>query len=207
MSREPIIRRRILKVIGAACVAAPFPNHAYNTSLNYPFKGAAADRGLDLQPPLPCTPATESSTEGPFYSPSTPRRTDLTEPGSDASLLLLEGLVLDSDCRPVAGAVVDIWHCDASGRYDNRGFRYRGHQYTDGAGSYRFTTIRPGVYTGRTEHIHVKVQASGTRLLTTQLYFPDRHEENSRDWIFSSALLMDLKQAVNGWRGRFDFIL
>lgn len=111
------------------------------------------------------------------------------------------------DCRPVAGAVVDIWHCDEQGRYDNQGYRYRGHQFTDGAGSYQFKTIRPTLYSGRTEHIHVKVQGENTRLLTTQIYFPDRKQENAADRIFRPELIMNLKQTVDGWYGRFDFVL
>ncbi len=200
-------RRRVLKGFGAACVVAPLAGRAYSASLGYDFTGPAADRELGLQPPASCTAGTRSTTAGPFYTPSTPRRANLIEPGANADSLVLEGLVLDSDCRPIAGAVVDIWHCDETGRYDNRGYRYRGHQFTDSAGSYRFTTIRPGDYTGRTEHIHVKVQGPGTRVLTTQLYFPDRAQENSSDWIFKSSLVMDLKRTDTGWRGSFDFII
>ena len=74
----------------------------------------------------------------------------LREPGTDGETLAFEGLVLNEDCRPVTGAVIDIWHCDEYGRYDNRGFRYRGHQVTDATGAFRFLTIRPGHYTSGT---------------------------------------------------------
>ena len=71
---------------------------------------------------------------------------------------------------PSRVAVIDIWHSDEDGRYDNSGFRYRGHQFTDGAGAFRFETVRPGRYPGRTPHIHVKVQGASTHLLTSQLF-------------------------------------
>ena len=105
---------------------------------------------------------------------------------------MLQGLVLTPDCRPVAGAAVDLWHCDERGRYDNSGFRYRGHQFTDAAGAFRFETIRPGHYTGRTPHFHVKVQGERTRALTTQLYFPDLRRRNAGDFIYREELLLRL---------------
>lgn len=177
------------------------------TLLDYPFSGPAADRSLGLASPLDCTRAIPETTEGPFYTPGTPLRTNLREPGSNGRPLVLQGLVLSPDCRPIGGAVVDIWHADENGRYDNSGFRYRGHQYTDAAGAYRFETIRPVRYTGRTPHIHVKVQGPSTRLLTTQIYFPDLSDENVGDGIFHDDLLLDLTRTSQGWLGRFDFVL
>lgn len=207
MSSKFNTRRRILNSIAAACLAIPLSKSAYSNSIGYAFSGPAADRGLGLLPLRPCTSGTRSSTAGPFYTPSTPLRSDLRELDTKGSTLVLEGLVLTSDCRPVAGAVIDIWHCDENGRYDNIGYRYRGHQYTDAAGIYQFITIRPTIYTGRTEHIHVKVQGEDTRLLTTQIYFPDQQAHNALDWIFKDELLMELKKSDQGWHGRFDFVL
>jgi protocatechuate 3,4-dioxygenase beta subunit len=131
----------------------------------------------------------------------------LQEPDSSGQPLVLEGLVLRPDCRPIAGAVIDIWHCDEHGRYDNVSFRYRGHQFTDTAGAFHFKTIRPGHYPGRTPHIHVKVQGEATRLLTTQLYFPDLQDTNAKDWIFRDDLMLRLDSISGGSRGRFDFVL
>ena len=177
----------------------------------YAFPGPAPDRGLALSPPLACTPdtsGTPAQTAGPFYTPGTPRRSNLREPGTTGDPLVFEGLVLTPDCRPAAGAVVDVWHCDEHGRYDNEGFRYRGHQLTDAAGAFRFETIRPPRYTGRTPHIHVRAQGEGTRLLTTQVYFPDLAASNRRDFIFRDDLLMRLDRTGGGeWRGRFDLVL
>jgi protocatechuate 3,4-dioxygenase beta subunit len=114
--------------------------------------------------------------------------------------------VLTCRCRPLAGAIVDLWHADEKGDYDNSGFRYRGHVLTAADGSYRFQTIMPAVYSGRTRHYHVKVQGQGSRLLTTQLYFPDE-PENRRDGLFRRELLMRVAGASDGLAARFDFVL
>ena len=97
-----------------------------------------------------------------------------------------------------------LWHADDKGEYDNVGFRYRGHVITTPDGTFRFRTIVPALYTGRTRHYHVKVQAPGSRLLTTQLYFPNE-PANLRDGLFQRELLMRVANA--GDAGRFDFIL
>jgi protocatechuate 3,4-dioxygenase beta subunit len=101
--------------------------------------------------------------------------------------LVIEGSVLTTGCKPLARAVLDFWQADAAGRYDNAGYRLRGHQLTNEAGRYRLETIVPAEYQARTRHIHVKVQAPGQPALTTQLYFPDGGE-NRRDSIFNPAL-------------------
>ena len=211
MLKDTMSRRLAISGVAAAAAGAaalPFLVRAWSTALEYEFSGPAADRGLGLAPPAACTPGTRAQTEGPFYTPRTPHRSSLREPGTSGDPLVLEGLVLTPDCRPVPGAVVDIWHCDEHGDYDNDGFRYRGHQFTDRAGAFRFETIRPPRYTGRTPHIHVKVQGEATRLLTTQLYFPDLEASNDRDRIFREDLVMRLERPEGGaWRGRFDFVL
>ena len=82
-----------------------------------------------------------------------------------------------------------------------------GTSFTDQAGAFRFETIRPVRYSGRTPHIHVKVQGEATRVLTTQVFFPDMQEANARDRIFRDELVMRLDRAGGAWRGRFDFVL
>jgi len=149
---------------------------------------------------------TVRETEGPFFKPSSPERADLREPGAGGRPLELSGFVLTKRCRPLRGAVVDLWHADNKGEYDNVGFRYRGHIITGPDGAFRFRTIVPAIYTGRTRHYHVKVHAPGSRLLTTQLYFP--HEPaNRRDDLFRRELLMQVADAGDGLTGRFDFVL
>lgn len=162
---------------------------------------------------LPLTPACEGhasatprQTEGPFFTPSSPQRADLRADGT-GTLLVLSGFVLTRQCRPVAGALLDFWHADTSGQYDNRGFRFRGHLFADQQGRYQFITRAPGLYTGRTRHLHVKVRAGAqSPVLTTQLYFPDE-PGNRRDGLFDQKLLMSLRPAEGGHLGRFDFVL
>jgi protocatechuate 3,4-dioxygenase beta subunit len=149
---------------------------------------------------------TEPQIEGPFFKPRSPERADLVEPAARGRIYQLEGLVLTRSCRPVAGVLLDLWHANENGDYDNSGFRYRGHLFSDAAGRYRFRTILPGLYPGRTRHYHLKVQAPRQRILTTQLYFPNE-PRNSRDDFFSPQLLMHISQASALTSARFDFVL
>jgi protocatechuate 3,4-dioxygenase beta subunit len=150
--------------------------------------------------------ATPQQTEGPFFKPRSPQRTDLREQGASGRLVELSGLVLTRRCRPLTGAVLDLWHADDKGAYDTAGFRYRGHVVTGADGTFRFRTIMPAVYTGRTRHYHLKVQAPGSRLLTTQLYFPNE-PANRRDPLFRRELLMRVADVGDGVAARFDFVL
>src|SRR5581483_10830631 len=102
--------------------------------------------------------------------------------------------------------LVDFWQCDDKGVYDNRGYRLRGHQFTDADGRYTLETILPGVYPGRTRHIHVKVQAPNQPVLTTQQYFPNE-PGNARDGIFNPALVMDIQDTNTGKLGTFNYVL
>jgi protocatechuate 3,4-dioxygenase beta subunit len=149
---------------------------------------------------------TPPQTAGPFFKPDSPLRGSLVEPGLAGTPLVVAGTVLTTECTSVANALLDFWHTDDTGRYDLAGYRFRGHQLTDGQGRYRLETIVPGAYSGRTRHIHVRVQAPGGRLLTTQLYFPGE-ARNEADGIFSSRLLMHVAPAESGREARFDFVL
>ena len=150
--------------------------------------------------------ATIPETEGPFYTPDTPRRSNLVTGGVRGIALLLTGDVVDTNCRPVRGALLDFWQADAGGEYDNQGYRLRGHQFADARGRYALRTIVPGLYPGRTRHIHAKVQRPHGRILTTQLYFPGE-PRNRTDGIFDRSLLMDMRRVGNGRRARFRFVL
>jgi protocatechuate 3,4-dioxygenase beta subunit len=149
---------------------------------------------------------TARQTEGPFFKPRSPERSDLRESSGGGRPFELSGFVLSKSCRPLRGAVVDLWHADEKGEYDNVGFRYRGHVITGSDGAFRFRTIVPALYPGRTRHYHVKVQAPASRLLTTQLYFPTE-PANLRDGLFQRELLMRVADASDGLDGRFDFVL
>jgi protocatechuate 3,4-dioxygenase beta subunit len=173
----------------------------------------AADDALS-QPLLSPTPAchdgdvpTRPEIEGPFFKPASPLRSDLREPGLAGRPVEFSGFVLTRSCRPVAGALVDLWHADDQGDYDNKGFRLRGHQFADAKGRYAFKTILPGLYPGRTRHFHVKVQAAAeSPLLTTQLYFPDE-PRNREDDFFHPELVMQVAAADDALRARFDVVL
>jgi protocatechuate 3,4-dioxygenase beta subunit len=172
----------------------------------------AIERGA-AEGPLPPTPAchdgdevTPQQTEGPYFKPSSPERVELFEEGMAGQPIELVGLVLSRTCKPLAGALLDFWQADAKGQYDNSGFRLRGHQFTDAEGRYRLRSVVPGVYPGRTRHIHVKVQPSGGRLLTTQLYFPGE-SKNRSDGLFRRALLMRTVKNAGWLAGRFDFVV
>jgi protocatechuate 3,4-dioxygenase beta subunit len=114
--------------------------------------------------------------------------------------------VFGRNCKLLGGALLDFWHADDRGEYDNTGYRLRGHQLADAQGRYHLTTIVPGVYTGRTRHIHVRVRASGGRVLTTQLYFPGE-KRNRGDGLFRPELLLSLDASSSPQQGRFHFLL
>lgn len=152
----------------------------------------AAGIAMPIQALAQACRITPRQTEGPFFKRKSPERLSLVSGGS-ASLVLV-GRVLTKDCKTVAHALLDFWHADDEGDYDNSGFRFRGHQFTDAEGRYRLETILPGAYSGRTRHIHVKVQAAGGPILTTQLYFPDE-AGNARDGLFRPELLVRPQKA------------
>ena len=122
---------------------------------------------------------TPEQTEGPYYIPKEKVRRDITEGRPGTPLTLRLRVVSASTCNPIAGAAVDIWHCDASGVYSGFGQGsssrtfMRGIQGTNAKGVAAFRTVYPGWYTGRTVHIHVKVHLGGRVVHTGQLYFPD----------------------------------
>ncbi len=167
--------------------------------------GVASSRALAATPSCG-DEATVPQTAGPFFKPDSPRRTSLVDAGMQGERFRLAGKVLSTSCEPVSGALIDFWHCDANGRYDNRGYTFRGHQFSDARGAFSLETLLPGIYPGRTRHIHVIVQAPNRRPLTTQLYFPGE-AFNRRDFIFDPKLLMTMTQADAQRDALFDFVL
>lgn len=123
-----------------------------------------------------CAP-TPAMTEGPYYLPNMPVRSDITEglPGIKTRLTLT---VLDKNCKAVPDAQVDIWHTNAVGEYSgvegNAGTYMRGSQVTGANGKVTFSTVFPGWYPARTMHIHAKVWTNGSEVLTTQFYTSDK---------------------------------
>ncbi len=131
-------------------------------------------------------------------------------------LLTLTGMVFNEKCQPITHALLEFWQADRRGRYDNKGFTLRGHQFTNAQGRYTLKTIVPKDYPGRTAHIHVKVQAPHRPVLTSQLFFPDNTKAygmnvarlNARDGFINRQCTIKLgKLAANLYPGRFDFVI
>jgi len=175
---------------------------------------------------------TPAQTAGPFYPPELPldHDNDLTRMRGAAGVASgritdLSGRLLDLDGKPIRNVRIEIWQCDANGRYrhpDDHGpapdpnFQGLGHYVTDADGRYRFRTIRPVPYPGRTPHIHYAVFLPGQPPFTTQLYIAGE-PRNERDFLFRAvaperrALLQAEFRPAQGSRAefsaRFDLVL
>ena len=177
MQKHPILpRRRVLagSIAGAAVLSLP-----------------AILRAAALMP----TPA---QTEGPFYPLNYPADSDNDlvhvaghSEAAKGTPTRVAGHILDAVGRPVTGARVEIWQCDANGRYHNvrdgdagrprdENFQGFGQTISDPEGGYRFLTIRPVAYTGRTPHIHFVVAAPGQRRFVTPMFVAGE-PQNERD--------------------------
>jgi protocatechuate 3,4-dioxygenase beta subunit len=199
MSDGELTRRRLLE-LGLAL--PPLAVLASKGGLFEPEAALAATPMIadadDPTPPL---------TEGPYFKRSSPLRRSIVPRGAGGTALTLTGRVLTTSGKPVAHALLDFWQADGRGAYDNSGFRFRGHQFTDANGRYRLLTVVPGIYPGRTKHIHVKAQKPRGSVLTTQLFFPGV-ARNRTDSIFTAECLVQSWRVVKGRRlARFDFVL
>ena len=167
--------------------------------------------------------ATPSQTEGPFYPVALPKDADfdLLRNGDQnypkGQSAWVEGIVSDLAGKPVTGAQVDIWQCDHDGHYHHPGdgdkadprFQGFGRVMVGTDGSYRFRTLRPAAYAGRTPHIHVKVRLGTRELLTTQLYVAG-DAGNAQDFLWRrlnepdrAALTIPFAQGSDGLKARF----
>lgn len=214
-----LTRRRLLQ-LGLA-LPLPMVLAACDDSPDRPGQAApdttapdGATTGAGTATTLAPTPAcddgddpTISQTEGPYFTPNSPQRASLLEAGVGGQRLVVAGTVLTTDCRPVQRALLDFWQADDAGQYDNQGYRLRGHQFSDRDGRWRLETVVPGLYTGRTRHLHVKVQAPDGPVLTTQLYFSGE-PGNDRDGIFAPELVLgDVRDVGDTRQGSFTFVL
>lgn len=207
------VSRRRLLVGGVAAVVAAFVAACTRRS-NTQATATAPSRTPAANGTLAPTPAcddddepTPEQTEGPYFTPSSPEKTNLAaDVGNRGTKLVLTGAVLSTTCEPVGKALVDFWQADDDGHYDNEGYTLRGHQFTDARGRYTLTTVVPGLYPGRTRHIHVKVQAPDGPILTTQLYFPGE-TQNSSDGIYRQECEIATQDVADGKTGSFDFVL
>jgi protocatechuate 3,4-dioxygenase beta subunit len=168
-------------------------------------------------------------TEGPYYVEGDKVRRNITEGKPGVPLTLRLTVVDVSTCKPIKGAAVDIWHCDAGGVYSGTAAQstenltfLRGIQRTDRNGLAIFKSIYPGWYPGRTVHIHLKVYLGGNTVHTGQLFFPDtltdvvyrrspynqrpnRDPRNASDSIFRNGgrrSLLKLAKSGSGYVGR-----
>jgi protocatechuate 3,4-dioxygenase beta subunit len=170
---------------------------------------------------------TPAQTEGPFYPVAFPKDSDhdLLRNGSAqyarGQAAWIEGQVLDVRGQPVGGAQVEIWQCDEAGHYHHPGdggradpaFQGFGRVTVGPDGHYRFRTIRPVPYSGRTPHIHVKVKLERRELLTTQLYVQgDAH--NERDFLWRrmpaedrAALTVPFRPGDGGLHASFPIVV
>jgi protocatechuate 3,4-dioxygenase beta subunit len=204
-------RRALLRALAIAPVLFAVPGALGVAACSGSDDATGNPSGPSAEPTLACVDdddpdPTMAETEGPYFTPNSPERSSLVESGVAGTLLTVSGLVLTRSCQPVEGALLDFWQADDSGNYDNEGYRLRGHQFTDASGAFHLETIVPGLYPGRTRHIHVKVQAPGEPILTTQLFFPGE-ERNASDGIYDDSLLMRIEEATDGNIGRFNFVL
>jgi protocatechuate 3,4-dioxygenase beta subunit len=145
---------------------------------------------------------TPAASEGPFYPTPAMRFSDIDndlvkvaspDDTSIGEVIRIRGKVLNQQGEPLPSATVEIWQCDANGRYlhtmdrgntpRDPGFQGFGRDVTNAAGEFSFRTIKPVEYPGRTPHIHVKVLDGERELLTTQWYLAD-HPQNIRDFLF-----------------------
>lgn len=173
------------------------------------MRRSAAAQAPSLEPTPECADADEptpATTAGPFYRPASPLKRNLRADVTRGEPIDLAGFVLDTHCRPMRDAVVEIWHVDDSGDYDNKGFRLRGHQRTGADGRWRFDTIVTRAYANRTAHYHFRVVPPAGRALVTQLFFPD-HPRNARDSLFDARLQMRVSAPPQPRIARFDFVL
>jgi protocatechuate 3,4-dioxygenase, beta subunit len=179
--------------------------------------------------------ATPAQTTGPFYPVAFPSDVDNdlvvlrgSEGRAEGTVTHVMGRVLGLDGRPISGAAVEIWQCDARGRYLHPGdtgrqprdsaFQGYGRAVSGADGAYRFRTVRPVPYPGRTPHIHFAVKAPERRELVTQMYVAGE-PQNERDGLYRTirdarqraAVTVRLDQAngieAGALAGTFDLVL
>lgn len=164
LARTAISRRHILGQLGAL-------------STTLLVGGAGCGRKNDRVAIQECSQVTPPLPLGPYYLDHSLLRSDIRDDRAGVPIAY-QLLVLNTNCVPVRGSAVEIWHADAAGEYspgtggNAEGARWlRGLQLTDSEGSCRFDSIFPGWYNGRVTHVHVRV-TNGARTVSTNLFFP-----------------------------------
>ena len=115
---------------------------------------------------------------GPFYRKNAPMRNDLLFDGLSGNPILIKGKIFTDDCTTVLpDALVEIWHCNTEGDYDNKSDKmdHRARWVSNKKGDYNFKTIMPGKYLNgrlyRPAHIHFRITCEGHKELISQIYF------------------------------------
>jgi protocatechuate 3,4-dioxygenase beta subunit len=220
---DPITRRRSLATLGGLAAAALGVGGLAKVAES----DAAGEGPAGVASGAVKCVLTPEQTEGPYYIDGEKIRRNITEGKAGTPLTLRLKVVNASSCKPIKGALVDIWHADAVGVYSGFGAGassrtfMRGLQRTNAQGLAIFRTVYPGWYAGRTVHIHVKVHVGGNVVHTGQLYFPDavtdaayrkapytsrpgRTTRNSSDSIFLNGggkSLLSLRKVTSGYVG------
>ena len=212
MTRMRFVAATVLSVLIVGC-AGPTANAPSATPLastiassSAPTSAAAATQATTAA--LACTApaaALVELTEGPYYKANPPQNATLRTAGVAGTPLTLTGYVVSQSCQLIANAKLDFWQADGNGNYDNSGYTLRGWLLTDANGAYRLETVIPGLYPGRTEHIHFKVTVKGTTY-TSQLFFPGV-SQNEGDSIYSAQMLVKLNTATSPVTGTFTFVV
>ncbi len=225
--KKPIGRRDLLLKggLGLGALAAGGPAFASGSNQSQLDRAASAEASMRAEAESlmvgGCT-LTPSDVQGPFWINSAMLRQDITEGVFGLPFTFYIKLVDAATCAPIVGAVVDVWHDDPDGKYSGfasegtAGLTYlRGIQITGLDGMVRFESVYPGWYTGRTPHLHLKINPNAGSELTTQLYFPeeistrayllppyDTHGPspvvNSTDAFFNPDLLMRMRTPTGG---------
>jgi len=153
---------------------------------------------------------TDHEGDGPFYRAGAPFRNNFMEKGIKGIPFHLSGQVFDTTGKPLPAAVVDIWHANDTGEYDNKGWKLRGQIKADSQGRYDLKTIEPRWYMAgnqtRAAHFHVKVHAKDHPELTTAIYFAD-DPRVEKDTVVQTKLRMKATGDEKGRAGKFDFVL
>jgi len=180
MERKSFLRSLVIGAVSAPMVLEACKKTSAEGSTTTTATGGSSTSSCAVAP---------TETEGPFptHSPASYVRSNITD-GKTGHLLAIKISVgnTNNGCNPLAGAIVDIWHCDAEGNYSEYGGSgmqstnyttlhfLRGRQITDANGLVNFTSIFPGWYGGRATHIHVHIySAAGNSLKVTQIAFPE----------------------------------
>jgi len=178
--------------------------------------------------------ATPPQTLGPFYPPEMPLDYDndlvqvvCIQAHALGQITHVFGRVLDLNGRPIDGAKVEIWQCDANGRYlhprsggtqpRDGGFQGYGQTASAADGAYRFRTIKPVSYPSRTPHIHFAISGAGFTPLVTQMYVAGE-PLNERDGVLNRidptarpSVIVALEPAdelePGALQGRFDIVI